>query len=142
MSAVYELIKRYITKSLDVGVFLYVAAGPRPLNHPDLLSKEGFESFGKDCASSKMVLIPIDQLVSIKTLKEICSSTQRGDCRLSCVHTKQLYKVDQLFVEAFSKVLDEDLLFLNLGKFNLVRDVEDKHIVSSLDVSYVAFDLT
>jgi len=65
-----------------------------------------------------LVIIPLNQLLKTDELNEILSSNTDNEFHLST----QQYKLDSLFNEAFSKMLDIELLEQNTGKFNIINE--------------------
>lgn len=101
----FELIKRYISKTLDIEIVL-------------CSSKDKLESFLNKPEHIKMLSIPIQQLIDVKQITKLLSVESPTSAQVQKIELDQLYKVDRLFFETFSKVLDEQLLYQNLGKFN------------------------
>src|SRR5690606_15068764 len=58
----------------------------------------------------------------------LLSITQQSNQQIRKFDFTQVYKIDKLFVESFSKVLDESLFNQNLGKFNIEYAIAGKHI--------------
>ncbi|RQO70561.1 hypothetical protein DBR43_21380 [Pedobacter sp. KBW06] len=104
----YEIIKCYITKNLDIEVFLFGADG--------LVIKDSESRLNK---KKKILWMPFNRLIDVTKISEILSSPISDRRQMKNFHFRQIYKIDQLFVAAFSKMLDDALFYENLGKFNM-----------------------
>jgi hypothetical protein len=101
----FELIRRYISKTLDIEIVL-------------CSTKNELESFLTKTEHRKILSIPIQQLIDVKQITRLLSMESPASAQVQKIELDHLYKIDRLFFETFSKVLDEQLFYQNLGKFN------------------------
>lgn len=97
--------KKYIQKYTDIEVKLLTNTYTK-INNAELLKAESFSK----------LYIPIHQLIDIIYVLNLLHQSQ--SVIASC---KSLFKTDVLFTEAFSKMLDIELLNNNKGKFNKIQ---------------------
>lgn len=71
-----------------------------------------------------LFLIPDNLVMSPNTLTHI--NLQLQDLNVDGLRFENVFIIDQLFTELFSKILDFDLLFVNKGKFSKGKSVEVK----------------
>src|SRR5690606_10120792 len=74
-------------------------------------------------------LIPLGYIVASEVIERVLNSS--NDYEEILFIPEGAYKVDQLFVETFSKVLDMELLHLNKGKFNTMDVPAKNHLYYS-----------
>lgn len=110
----YALIKTYIQKSIDIDIYL-LKNNQLELTSGIFLSENELMTIIIQDYSFALFL-PITTIPDIQEIKNILLH-KPIDTALEYV-PQILYKVDSLFSETFSKVLDMDLLHLNQGKLN------------------------
>ncbi|MDR2274033.1 MAG: hypothetical protein LBF27_24215 [Sphingobacterium sp.] len=99
--AIFNIYKKYLHKYLDIVITMCT----EQLDQFVRIRTSG--NFLKSC-----LIIPIDHLLNITEIKKIL----KGSSGL-CISIKNLYQSDVLFTEAFSKILEIELLTNNKGKF-------------------------
>lgn len=116
-------IRTYLRKYLDVEVYCLV--------NNKLLEQLEF-GIGKEQLCSalkldyvKLLWIPIFYTPDISIIREVLLEEGLEDITLCA---EQIYKVDSLFLETFSKVLDMELLHINKNKFNIKEDLVGQHM--------------
>jgi len=110
----FTLYKNYLTKYLDIELcYLHRAENSATIIYNDPFSLEKFDIINLEC---HYLIIPINLLISIYEIKR-CLGQEIN--QYISIH-KALVS-DALFSEAFSKMLDIQLLMENKGKFNKVE---------------------
>lgn len=112
----YRLIRTYIQKSLNINIYV---ADDNSIAKEQLLTKLQLDF-------SNVLRLPITAIPDVREIKKILLN--KG---IKCNYIYQpqnIYKVDSLFFETFSKVLDMELLHLNKGKFNTQSSLTDNSI--------------
>lgn len=105
---IIQIYKKYIQKYLDINVTI------SKLVWDERLAVQEAEKNDK-----AYLIIPADHLLSITVIKQILNVSTG----LS-VSASTLYQSDVLFTEAFSKMLEIELLTNNKGKFDPIDDVK------------------
>ncbi|WP_316820459.1 hypothetical protein [Pedobacter gandavensis] len=126
---IYDIIKLYITKTLNIEIFLFTWADFKDHQRDDILTKQMLAQMLSQQAGGKMLWLPLHHLVDVNSLTELLRSQQPHHSHIHRINFQQTYKVDSLFLEAFSKTLDEDLFHQNLGKFNIEHPNPDKFVI-------------
>lgn len=128
----YELIGKYLAKYLAVAVCLYFDG---PLCHQDRIAIDG-PVIAKsrlfpilENQYEQLLWLPLGTLVDIRTIADILTTEGTKNSLMRTFMAENQYKVDSLFTETFSKVLDADVLHLNRGKFNTMEVDGNKPIV-------------
>lgn len=111
----YALIKTYIQKSIDIDIYLLKNNQLELTSGIFLSENELMTKIEQDYSFA--LFLPITTIPDIQEIKNILLN-KPIDTALEYI-PQILYKVDSLFSETFSKVLDMDLLHLNQGKFNI-----------------------
>ncbi|MDR3010498.1 MAG: hypothetical protein LBV59_21385 [Sphingobacterium sp.] len=109
----FELLKKYIQKYLNVAVFLN-GEEKREMDEeidssPYLWNDRYWEEY------DQCLILPIHVLPDIASIIRILEESNHTSLWFDVVTN---YRVDALFVESFEKLLDSDLLYQNRGKFN------------------------
>ncbi|CDS92805.1 hypothetical protein [Sphingobacterium faecium] len=129
---VSELYSKFIKKHISLIVNFKIGSGLFD-NHWEKIS---FEK--QHTKYSKILVIPADCLIAIDVINLILDENIE-DNGLRIFEFSDSYKVDKLFVETFSKVLDFDLLKFNKGKMNIenstIRDIKlfDHHNLKDIN---------
>jgi hypothetical protein len=110
----FALIQTYIQKHIAVDLYL-LTEHTRTSDENTWVDTSNMLSLLEK--KYKCVLcIPLGYVPDVHVMLGILSNRLNESCRIS---PKDIFRVDQLFIETFSKVLDMDLLHLNKGKFNI-----------------------
>lgn len=109
----FELLKKYIQKYLNVAVFLNGEEKremDEEIDSSPYLWNDRYWGGYDQC-----LILPIHVLPDIASIIRILEESNDTSLWFDVVTN---YRVDALFVESFEKILDSDLLYQNRGKFN------------------------
>ncbi|MBL1408204.1 hypothetical protein [Sphingobacterium faecale] len=109
----FKLIKAYILKHLAIKLFLLTNDQSQTKENMRVNIQQLLSILDRDY--EQVLWIPFRYTPDIKDIQDILESNISKDLSF---YLKEIYKVDLLFTEVFSKVLDMELLHVNRGKFN------------------------
>ena len=129
MPGVFKIAKTYLQKHLDIAIYLLVDSEQQDNTNNMLL----IEQLLMQIQSYDYALrIPLEYMLDIKDIQHILSLDPKEHGTTFC--PEEIYKVDSLFSETFSKVLDMDLLHLNKGKFN-TKELDQMRCIHYVNLS-------
>lgn len=128
----YSIIELYITKNLNINVFLFVQKNEEKHYRKDVLTKSNLASLIRECNQKRIICMPIDRLVDVNKVTELLSADIFSGY-VQAYEVTRIYKIDKLFLESFSRVLEFELLFQNLGKFN-TEEVNGEDFIFLLNI--------
>ena len=109
----YFIYKSFVLKNIKIDLGLLSKEVPKENTYDiDVFFTETFES--SDFKDYRIVIIPLQYIISIDQLEKILISEEQ----FSHFKSYSSYSLDLLFTEAFSKILDFNLLEENKGKFS------------------------
>ncbi|GHE31815.1 hypothetical protein [Sphingobacterium griseoflavum] len=113
----YLVLKKYLQKYLALDVFILEKnehGSDHNFNQEKVINKIVANDY------SEAILMSLDFCVDYVTVEAIFNRTEKSD---RFFYSTTLYRVDELFLEAFAKVLDMELFYVNRGKFNMQADI-------------------
>lgn len=109
----FELIRSYLQKEVDVDISLLMTKQGEK-STMNIMDEKDFLSLTEKY--ERILFVPAGWLLDCRFILEVFGTA--SDQVMQYYNPAELYKVDALFSETFSKVLDIDLLDMNRGKFN------------------------
>jgi hypothetical protein len=130
----FEIHKNYIQKYLNINVLLLSKSINDQLNNKDeiILTHELCQLTEVWANCDSFIVIPLAHLIKIDELTQLISSPIINQSFSSDKH----YKIDMLFNEAFSKMLEIELFEENKGKLNIVQKQDP---IFKLNSSYIKY---
>ncbi|WP_140937584.1 hypothetical protein [Sphingobacterium lumbrici] len=124
----WRLFEKYIVKNLDIDVYLYAQEITCEIT-PDntIQNKEKLQHVIAQ-GYRQLLWLPLEYMPDISAVANMLGDATTKNMEWLSFKVQNIYKVDSLFVETFSKILDMELLELNKGKFNILESKEDKFI--------------
>lgn len=121
----FAVVCSYIHKYIDVNIYMITDDG----QDDDVIRQMDTMEWDKlihDSTIETILYVSLPYIIDSQDwLKMLSPMYNQGDTDF---FFEQVYSVDQLFTETFSKILDTDLLHSNQGKFNTRELGEDKSI--------------
>lgn len=110
----YSIIRNYIHKHIEIDLYLLIDPSLPSRKHQGIQFEKLLSVL--DGGYEKLIWIPLSSILDIQDLHTLLKKPLKEESE--ALYPEESYKVDTLFVETFSKVLDMELLHLNKGKFN------------------------
>lgn len=107
-------LKFYIPESLEK-IEAYLSS---QVSFDALLLKNSILNFEELHGIDQAIVLSSDHLFSFEDLIRVSVLFKSASEETLCFKPESTYAIDQIFVSAFSKILDIDLLKMNLGKFD------------------------
>lgn len=111
---IFKIIRKYITKYLNVEVLFSQSPEPVTNEQKDAMIR----SLRHQHPFKNVLLIPIRCMVDIPTIVKLLVKDDISEYSLCEFMPHYYYRVDTLLTEVFKKVLDEKMLYSNIGKLN------------------------